>query len=156
MAYFERNKTIQTIFGILAGALLLAFCIGIYSVFDFSEDMVQAFVPFFLFLLFMLLAGMITGLIAYRKDSYKIMAILVPIAMLGDFVYIIVLFLIRSSTTFGSDIGLDVYLAFQKILPGGIFVFIGCFLGVLIKYKVQRGANFTIDLLEKIKGKKTE
>ena len=154
MAYIERNRTIQTIFGILAGALLLAFCIGIYYVFVFSEDMVQAFVPFFLFLLFMLLAGMITGLIAYRKDSYKIMAILVPLAMLGDFVNVIVTFLTRASTTFGSDIGLDTYLAFQKILPGGIFVFIGCFLGILIKYKVQRGANFTIKLLEKMKEEK--
>ncbi|MHA1126994.1 MAG: hypothetical protein ACTSSB_13340 [Candidatus Heimdallarchaeota archaeon] len=153
MAYVERNRLLQTILGILAGALLIAFNIGIYSVFEFDNDIVQALVPFFLFLFFMLLAGLITGTIAYRKDSYKIMAIFVPLAMLGDFVYLIVLFLI-STNSIGSDVDLSYLLAFLKILPGAIFVFIGCFLGILIKYKVQKDANFTIDLLDKIKAKK--
>lgn len=97
----------------------------------------------------MLLAGMITSLIAYRKDGYKIMAILAPLTMLGHYIYLAVAFVDSTFALHFVEVVLLVIIG-----PGVIHAFIGCFLGVFIKYKAQRGANYTIKLFEIIKEEK--
>ncbi|MHA1355414.1 MAG: hypothetical protein ACTSR1_09610, partial [Candidatus Heimdallarchaeota archaeon] len=100
-----------------------------------------------LYFIALLISGLVIGVITYRKDGYKILGILAPLAMFGSTFYVIYDF--YSVTTPSIDMQ-DVY-SLAIIGTGVVFVFIGCFLGIFIKYKAQKGANFTMDLLEKIK-----
>ncbi|MHA1187014.1 MAG: hypothetical protein ACTSSK_09105, partial [Candidatus Heimdallarchaeota archaeon] len=112
-----------------------------------SHPMQEALLNIFLYFIALLISGLVIGVITYRKDGYKILGILAPLAMFGSTFYVIYDF--YSVTTPSIDMQ-DVY-SLAIIGPGVVFVFIGCFLGILIKYKAQKGANFTMDLLEKIK-----
>ena len=145
MSYESRNQTIQNIVGVIVGIILLGASIMSLIGVSISHPMQEALFNVFLYFITLLISGLIIAVITYRKDSYKIMAILAPLTMLGSFFYILYDF--YSFTTPTVDMS-DV-ISMAIIGPGAVFVFIGCFLGILIKYKAQKGKNFTMHILKK-------
>ena len=146
MSYDSRNQTLQNVLGTISGLILLGFSFLFFYTYDISSRLANAFVSVFVYWLVMILAGMSIGLVSFRKDGFKISLILAPITFIGSLIYILIIYY-TSTTPF--DIYLDDVLHLFKLGPGFILIFIGCFLGVFIKYKAQKGANFSLHLIKK-------
>lgn len=146
MGYLERNKNLQNIIAFLIGIGLLTI-ITIFtkkSSFNYFTDIAAALGSFFIYLGCLLVAGMIIGIIAFKKHGYLILGIQIPLMILGDFLYIIIDYYNQSP----NELLMIDLLALIRLPLGGILVFIGGFLGILMKYKIQNGAQYSMLIIK--------
>lgn len=148
MTYLTRNQTKQNVLSVIAGMIILtaSVAISVASGGAIADSSTAAFVSVFLYFFLMLISGMLVGSISFQKDGYKILSVLVPLAILGSFIFIILRFYAPVSSP--NAIDMMTALSLMQLGPGAILAFVGCFLGVYIKYKVQRGANFSLHFVE--------
>ncbi|MFW9923509.1 MAG: hypothetical protein ACFFDW_09530 [Candidatus Thorarchaeota archaeon] len=147
MSYITRNQELQNFFGVFTGVILAIIWGFIYiPIYSFNYGigyLSDILFPIFYFL-FMIVTGITIGLISYRKNGIIIGMIIGIIASFSYMIYLAVLFYGDSS------IGISTVLLMFENSIGGCILFLASILGCYIKYKAQRGANYTMPSLKKI------
>lgn len=146
MSYLTRNQTKQNVLSVIAGIIVFIFTTYLGSSFVLVNKAIDVLLMVLLYLFLMLISGMIVGSISFQKDGYKILSVLVPLAILGSFIFIVLNFYASSSSP--NTLDMMTALSLMQLGPGAIFAFVGCFLSILIKYKVQNGVNFKLHFIE--------
>jgi len=144
--YFTRNKTKQNILGVIAGAIAFAASIGLSMIMYTNDSAANEIINMFMYLLIVTLAGIITGVICFRKNGFLITVILALLSMLGTFIWYVIDF--YNTTIPNPTTSLSEVLFLLKFGPGLLFALLGCYLGVYIKFKKQKGANFDLPVIK--------
>jgi len=150
LSFETRNRLRQNFLAILVGILSLSFTTRYFYVIKLKSAAATALLALFFYGFCLLVASFLISLIAFRKDGYLIVCVLTALMILGDFLYIILSFY-GNETSLNQEVTRGEFLSVIKFFPGMLLVVIGSFLGVFTKYKKQKGMNFKLILIEKLR-----